>query len=255
MIGTRLCEKLIEKNYTVIGADQKLNQWNSSIDLQSIKIDLRDKGKVLDLLPRNIDLIIHLAANARVYNLVIDPSQARDNFELTFNILEFARIHNVKRVIFSSSREVYGNSNYFIRAEDPVDIKSCESPYAATKVAGEAIFWAYARCYGIDFIIFRFSNVYGMYDDTDRVVPLFLKRAAQGKSLTVFGKDKVVDFTYIDDTIMAIINGIDRFDHVKNQVFNIAGSNGVRLLTVAELVKSKLNSDSVLFSKKTGLEK
>ena len=83
-----------------------------------------------------------------------------------------------------------------------------------------------------------------MYDDTDRTVPLFLKRAAQGKSLTVFGKDKVVDFTHIDDTTMAIINGIDRFEHVKNKVFNIAGSYGVPLLTVAELIKSKLNSES-----------
>ena len=92
MIGTRLCEKLLEKGHNIVGVNLKQNSWRSDIDKLTLKIDLRNKPNVLNSLPTNVDLIIHLPANARVYNLVMDPSQARDNFEMLFNILEFARL-------------------------------------------------------------------------------------------------------------------------------------------------------------------
>lgn len=250
MIGTRLCEKLIENQYNIIGVDWKDNRWNKSIDSLTIKIDLRDLNKVLERAPRDIDLIIHLAANARVHNLVIDPSQALDNILLTFNILEFMRLYNVKRVIFASSREVYGNSSYHKHTEENVNIHNCESPYAASKMAGESLVWSYHRCYGIDFILFRFSNVYGMYDETDRVMPFFIRQALNGRELTVFGKEKIADFTYIDDTVDGIVKGIERFDESKNKVFNLAYGEGVSILKVAELIKHQLNSTSKIVIEK-----
>jgi nucleoside-diphosphate-sugar epimerase len=215
---------------------------------------LRDKTKVLEVLPKNADVIIHLAGHARVYNSVIDPSLAYNNFTLIFNILEFARINNIKKLIFSSSREVYGNTTEPRHAEEDANIIKCESPYTASKIASEAMIWAYHRCYGIDFIIFRFSNVYGMYDNSDRLIPQFIRRAAKGEDLTIFGKGKLMDFTYINDTVEGIIKGIEKFDSSKNSVFNIAGGQGISISYVAELIKSKLNSNSkiVLKENKTG---
>jgi nucleoside-diphosphate-sugar epimerase len=254
MIGTRLCERLIEKNYNVFGADHKKNLWNTNVDKLTVNLDMRDKSKVLELLPKNIDLVIHLAGHARVYNSVIDPSLALDNFLLIFNILEFARINHIKKFIFSSSREVYGNSTEPMHAEDDASIKNCESPYTASKIAAEALIWACHRCYGIDFIIFRFSNVYGMYDNSDRIIPQFIRQAAKGEDLTIFGKYKLMDFTYINDTVEGIIKGIERFESAKSSVFNIAAGKGISISYVAELIKSELNSNSEIIFKenKTG---
>ncbi|GIW65033.1 MAG: hypothetical protein KatS3mg093_012 [Candidatus Parcubacteria bacterium] len=84
-IGTRLCEKLLENKTDFIGVDWKKNIWNKEIEKRTIHIDLRNKNLIFKKLPKNnIDLIIHLAANARVYNLVENPELALDNIITTF---------------------------------------------------------------------------------------------------------------------------------------------------------------------------
>jgi UDP-glucose 4-epimerase len=163
--------------------------------------------------------------------------------------LEFARINGIKKLIFSSSREVYGNTTEPKHDEDDASIKNCESPYTASKIASEAAVWAYHRCYGIDFIILRFSNVYGMYDNSDRVIPEFIRRASTGKTLTIFGEGKIVDFTYINDAVEGIIKGIEKFEIAKNSVFNIAAGKGISISYVADLIKSNLNSKSEVIFK------
>lgn len=245
-IGTRLCEKLLENGHTVIGADWEPCKWNPVVEKLRIDIDLRHKEE-FDKLPTDSDLIIHLAANARVYELVENPDRAMDNFIDTFNILEHARTNGIKRMMFASSRETYGNihlpegQKY---TEDKAHFMTCESPYTASKIGGEALFEAYKRCYGIDTIIFRFSNVYGMYDDSIRVVPLFYRQAKAGETLKVFGKDKCLDFTYIDDCIGGISNAIDHFETAKNDTYNLAFGEGTTIMKLAERVKEILGSSS-----------
>lgn len=107
-IGTRLFEKLLENNYKVVGFDKKENKWQESLNKMTIRGDLlkkEDIGKI----PKNIDLIIHLAANARVYDLVLEPDLALENVVSTYNILEFARKSKVNKIIFLSSGETYRN--------------------------------------------------------------------------------------------------------------------------------------------------
>lgn len=247
-IGTRLCEKLLEKNYIITGVDLKTNKWNKKINKLTVIGDLRKK-KTFKLLPKNVDLVIHLAANARVYNLVKNPKLARDNFETLFNILEFCRNSNIKRFIFASSREVYGNSKKKIHSENDAYVRNCESPYTATKIGGEALVHAYHRCYGINFIIIRFSNVYGMYDDSDRVIPLFIRLAKKNKNLFVYGKEKLLDFTYIDDAVAGVLKCIEKFESVKNSVFNISSGKGSSIIKVANLIKRLLDSRNKIIIK------
>lgn len=242
-IGTRLCEKLLEENYETIGVDLKPNKWNNRINELTIVGDLRDK-RTLENLPKDVDLVIHLAANARVYNLVVDPSLARDNFEILFNILEFCRKNNIKRFIFASSREVYGNTKQIVHTENEAYVRNCESPYTASKIGGEALVHAYNQCYNFNFVIVRFSNVYGMYDDSDRLVPLFIKLTKENKDLIVYGKEKLLDFTYIDDTVSGVLKCIEKFDQVKNEVFNLASGKGVSIIEVAQLIQKYLNNKS-----------
>lgn len=245
-IGTRLCERLMADGHNVVGADWEPCKWNPAVEKIRIDIDLRDE-KQLSKLPTDVEMIIHLAANARVYELVENPDRAMDNFIDTFNILEFARANDIKKFMFASSRETYGNihlpdgQKY---SEDKAHFMTCESPYTASKIGGEALFEAYKRCYGIEVIIWRFSNVYGMYDDSVRVVPLFFRQAKSGAPMKVFGKDKCLDFTYIDDCVDGIVLGIDKWESAKNDTYNLAYGEGSTILSLAELMKKLLKSES-----------
>ncbi|GIW67078.1 MAG: nucleoside-diphosphate sugar epimerase [Candidatus Parcubacteria bacterium] len=248
-IGTRLCEKFLENKVNFIGVDWKKNIWNKEIEKRTIHIDLRNKNSVFKKLPKNIDLIVHLAANARVYNLVQNPNLALDNIITTFNILEFAHLNNIKNFIFASSREVYGNSKKIIHKEDDVNIEFIESPYSASKLSGELLTRSYQKCYGLNFIIIRFSNVYGMYDVSDRVVPLFIQLAKRNKNIIIYGKEKVLDFTYIDDAVGGLLLAIKKFTKVKNNVFNIASGRGTKIIDVGKLIIKILNSKSKIIIK------
>lgn len=242
-IGTRLCEKLLAAGHTVYGVDRVPNKWNPEIQALTTMVDLCIDEQ-LGSIPTDIDVIVHLAANARVYELVEHPERAQENIVSTFNILEFARKNSVQKFIFASSREVYGNITADVYTEDMARIENCESPYTASKVAGEALVESYMRCYGVNSIIFRFSNVYGAYDDSVRVVPLFIRQARANEKMTIFGKEKELDFTYVDDTVGGIIQGIEQFDSVQGETINLAYGQGTTILKLAETVKELLGSSS-----------
>ncbi len=242
-IGTRLSETLLARGDDVIGMDWLQNKWQPSAKKITTIVDMRDT-EAMKKISMEADIIVHLAANARVYELVEEPDLARDNFLTTYNALEFARRNKIKRFIFASSRESYGNTGIDKYTEDLVRVSNCESPYTASKIGGEALVESYRRCYGIDQITFRFSNVYGMYDDSNRVVPLFIRLARKNEEMTIFGKEKCLDFTYIDDTVSGIIAGIDNFETAKNDTYNLAYGEGTTILKLAEDIKTLLKSSS-----------
>jgi len=242
-IGTRLCEVLVKKGFSVTGVDKAPNSWSGEINNLTFISDLTKAGCFEKVKDKEFDLVIHLAANARVYDSVVNPDLAFENFVSTYNTLEFAR-KKKSCFMFASSREVYGNSEKTLHSESDVRLELCESPYSATKMAAEALVQAYHKCFGVGFVIFRFSNVYGMYDETDRVVPLFIRKCLAGDGLTVFGEEKMLDFTFIDDAIRGVVSAVERFDSVKNNVINISGAEPVRILDVAEIVKRLTNSSS-----------
>ncbi len=238
-VGTRLCERMLKDGYHVTGFDRVDNRWVREVDGITTKGDILNE-KDLERLDKDYDVVIHLAANARVYNLVVDPSKAMENFQGLFNALEFCRKNGIKRFIFASSREVYGNSHKTKHSEDEAYVKNCESPYTASKIGGEALVNAYSQCYGIDSVIVRFSNVYGMYDESDRVIPLFIRLTDEGKDLVVFGKEKFLDFTYIDDAVSGVIRCVERFEKVRGNVFNIASGKAYSIERIAAMIQEKM---------------
>jgi len=247
-IGTRLFEKLLERGYKVIGFDKKLNEWHSMLDNLTIKGDLLKKREISKL-PNDFDLIIHFAANARVYDLVVKPDLALENIITTYNILNFAFKNKIKNFIFSSSREIYSNKPSIISRETEVDIHLCESPYSASKIANETLIYSFSKCYNIDYLILRFSNVYGMYDRSDRFVPLMIKKMQKNQNVSIYGKNKLLDFTYIDDCIEGIIKSIERFPKIKNNAINIGSGRGEKLTNVARLIRNELGNKSKIIIK------
>jgi UDP-glucose 4-epimerase len=240
-IGTALCIELLKKGYDVIGVDHKPNEWDSKVNEHTIVSDLLFEPLLGINFKGDFDLIIHLAANAKVHQSVKTPDLARDNFLMTYNTLEFARRMNAS-VIFASSREVYGdNLRRWQQSEEDVFLHRQKSPYAATKLSAEALIHAYHLSYNLDYIIYRLSNVYGKYDNSDRVIPTWIKAARKGEDLIVYGVYKAYDFTHIDDCVAAFMLCIERFEEAKNDTYNIAFGEATKLTNLAAMIQKETN--------------
>lgn len=247
-IGTNLALRLLADGHSVFGVDRRVNTWTDAFPtlLQDLSAPYREfTGGIGGAPYPPCDIVVHLAANAKVHELVEQPHRALENVVLTFNVLEYCRANRVP-IIFSSSREVYGDIHRYITEEQQADFSFTESPYSASKISGEALVYAYARCYGLRYIVFRFSNVYGRYDNDidrmERVIPLFIRRISRNEPVTVYGREKVLDFTYIDDCVDGIVRGIERLlsGEVVNRTINLAYGQGNSLIRMAELVGQAL---------------
>lgn len=247
-IGTNLALRLLDAGHRVFGVDKRPNSWTDRITtlLQDLAAPYRDFAGGIGSVPYpQIDAVIHLAANAKVHELVQQPHRAMENIALTFNVLEYCR-HNQVPVIFSSSREVYGDIHRYITDETHADFSFTESPYSASKIAGEALIYSYAQCYGLRYLVFRFSNVYGRYDNDlermERVIPLFIRKIKNGEPITVYGETKTLDFTYVDDCIAGVTAGIDRLTAgtVYNETINLAYGQGNTLVAMAGFIGEAL---------------
>ena len=248
-IGTNLALRLLSEGHFVFGIDKRLNSWTDKIPtlLQDLSAPHHDfKGGIGHVdYPANLDAVVHLAAHAKVHELVDQPDRALENIAMTFNVLEFCR-HNRLPIIFSSSREVYGDIHRYITEESYADFAYTESPYSASKISGEALIYSYAQCYDLRYIVFRFSNVYGRYDNDlermERVIPLFVRKISNGEPITVFGEDKVLDFTYVDDCIEGICKGIELLVDGRegNQTINLGFGQGNSLVAMANYIGEAL---------------
>src|SRR4249920_1364824 len=198
-IGTNLALRLLRDGHQVFGIDKRLNTWTDAFPylLQDLAGHYAPyPGGINGVEYPQADLVVHLAAHAKVHQLVREPHRALENAMMTFNVLEFCRQQNLP-IVFSSSREVYGDVHRFEEyAEEAADFAFTESPYSASKIASEAFIYSYARCYDLKYLVFRFSNVYGRYDSDlwrmERVLPLWMHQLSRRESITIFGGDSKV---------------------------------------------------------------
>ena len=248
-IGTNLGLHLQAQGHYVFGIDKRPNSWTTEIEtlLQDLSIPQRSFGKGIGHAeyPPDLDAVIHFAAHAKVHELVEQPDRALENITMTYNVLEFCR-HNNLPLIFSSSREVYGDIHRYITEESYADFAFTESPYSASKISGEALIYSYAQCYGLRYLVFRFSNVYGRYDNDlermERVIPLFIRKIGNREPITVYGENKVLDFTYVDDCISGVARGLERLvsGEIENHTINLAFGQGNSLVNMAKFIGEAL---------------
>jgi len=248
-IGTNLALRLLEEGEEVFGADIRPNPWTEAVGTELVDLCQGPGRLEAAMAGRPIDVVVHLAAHAKVYELVEHPERALENVDMTFTALELARSRRVP-FVFGSSREVYGEIRK-IRQERPTnesdaDFVVAESPYSASKIAGEALLASYHRCYGMPYLVFRFSNVYGRYDNDlerlERVVPLFIDRLRRGEPITIFGREKVLDFTYVGDCVAGVIEGIRRLSAgaLHHATINLATGEGHSLSELVECIVAEL---------------
>ena len=245
-IGTNLALRLIADGHEVVGVDKRQNTWTDAF--RYLLQDLSGNLAGVEYPP--VDVVVHLAAHAKVHQLVREPHRALENVVITFNVLELCRRLRVP-IVLASSREVYGDVHRFEGYDEATaDFAFTESTYSASKIAGEAFVYSYARCYGLPYLVFRFSNVYGRFDNDlqrmVRVLPLFTHSMLRDEPITVFGgNDKTLDFTYVDDCVDGIALGVEALveGRVVNHTINLAFGQGNTLIRAAELIAAELGAE------------
>ena len=248
-IGTNLGLQLQNLGHEVFGIDVRPNPWTDKLPtlLQDLSVAYSDFEGGLGHVPypADLDIVVHFAAHAKVHELVEQPHRALENIHMTFNILEFCRVNRMP-LIFSSSREVYGDIHRYITEESYADFAFTESPYSASKISGEALIYSYAQCYDLRYLVFRFSNVYGRFDNDlarmERVIPKFIEQIGRREQIIVDGEDKILDFTYVDDCVAGVISGINRLTtgQMVGQTINLAYGQGNTLATMANYIGEAL---------------
>ena len=258
-IGYHVCERLLRDGQALWAFDDLNNFYDPKIkeanirDLGSLAKaftfvhgDLTDRVRLDQLLGSvKFDQIIHLAARAGVRPSLLEPAlYQRVNVEGTANLLEAARLNGVKKATIASSSSVYGvNSKVPFSESDP--IFSAISPYAASKLACEALGHVYHHVYGMDIVMLRFFTVYGPRQRPDLAIHKFARLIAAGKPIPVFGDGSTArDYTYVTDTVEGVM-ACTR-NEFGFEIFNLGESQTVTLSQLIELLERSLGIKAVI---------
>jgi UDP-glucuronate 4-epimerase len=260
-IGSHVCEGLLSEGHYVWAVDDLNGFYDPRIKRQNlseirslnayfdfVEGDITDRACVDSLFRRQkFDQVIHLAARAGVRPSLEAPAlYQRVNVEGTTNLLEAGRVAGVRKFIIASSSSVYGVNSKAPFAEcDP--IFSPISPYAASKLACEALGHVYHHVYGFDVAMLRFFTVYGPRQRPDLAIHKFAHRISAGEAIEVFGDGSPArDYSYITDIvdgIMACTRQTFGFE-----IFNLGGSNPVTLSHLISLLEKSLQKSAKIKS-------
>ena len=243
-IGCNLVRRLIKEGAKVrvfdnFSTGKRENLSEVKTDIEIFEGDLRNFALVLEA-TKNIEIIFHEAALPSVIRSVKAPNTTNEvNITGTLNLLEAARVNNVQKILYASSSSIYGDSLILPKKENM--IPNPLSPYAVSKIAGEHYMKVFQHLYGIETVILRYFNVYGLYQDPTSeysgVIAKFIAGFINNKPITVFGDgEQSRDFTYVDDVVES--NVLAANASVSGEVFNVAGGNKYTLNQMIDILKS-----------------
>ena len=234
LIGNALVQKLIKKQIRLICYDISKPKYSSEILF--IKGSIEDL-KILSKKTKNIkiDVVVHLAAFLGVKNTEKNKLECLNtNILGTINVLDFCVKKKVKKIIFSSSSEVYGEGGKnFLREDFFLKPKSI---YGITKVVNEEYIKAYCSKFKLNFNICRFFNIYGPNQRDEFVIPNFINKIKKNQIIEIYGSgNQVRCFCYVDDAVDILIKLI--FSKIKNKTFNIGNNNEpTKIIDLAKLI-------------------
>ena len=212
------------------GKREFLAKHEGSSLITVLEADIRDSGSVTSACS-DVDIVMHLAARSNVMGSESEFRAACEtNVVGTLNVLEAALAGGVERLVFSSSREVYGDPPAIPVAEtSPIAPKNL---YGASKAAGET-YCSIFRRRGLDVRVLRLANAYGPRD-SERVIPLWLDRSRRGLPLNVFGGDQVLDLIWIDHCVEALLQAA--LLSTLSEPINVGSGIGTPIRKLAEAV-------------------
>lgn len=248
-IGSHLVDRLAsEDRYDLVlfdnlhrGRLENITQHRHNPRITFIRGDLRTYEQVVEAMT-GCEKVIHLGAQSNVLGAVTDLDYSfQSNVIGTFHVLKAARQTGVRSLVFTSSREVYGEPRHLpVDEEQPTYSKNT---YGASKLSGEMYCRVFREMFGLNTIILRLTNVYGPRD-YGRVIPLWIQRAIDGTPLQVYGGEQVIDFIWIDRVVDALVRSME-VETVVDPI-NIGSGKGVEILNLARQILELTNSSSEL---------
>ena len=247
-IGSHLTDYLLDKNIEVTVLDNfstgsKSNLRNSHSNLKIVNVDVCDQKQIEPFI-RQADIVFDLAAIVGVEIATRLPVEVLDNnIESTKSIIRSSLDSNVKKIVFASSSEVYGNSMISPLTEDlPL---SPISHYGISKIVGESYLKAFWEKYGLQSSIIRYFNVYGPRQSItplSYVVPSFIHYALHQEPLKIYGSGQQTrDYTYITDAVEGTYR-IAESGRGQATPYNISTNIETSLLELAEIVCKKVGN-------------
>lgn len=250
-IGSHLTEMFLAKGHqvTALSYYNSFNYWGwledvpKNTNLKIISGDVRDPFFCHQMM-EGIDIVYHLAALIAIpYSYVAPQSYVETNVTGTLNICQAALQHKVKRVIHTSTSEVYGTALYV-----PIDEKhplQAQSPYSASKIGADAMAYSYFSAFNLPLTIARPFNTYGPRQSARAVIPTIISQLASGKKEIMIGDlSPTRDFNYVTDTCRGFIHLAEN-EKTIGQTVNIGSNYEISVKDTYELIQKIMNKEEV----------
>lgn len=247
-IGSSLVDKLLKQNHKVVVADNLLTGKLENVPIHpnvsfypcNVNI-LNELNKIF--FKHKFDIVFHYAAVVGVARTLEDPLLVLEDIKGFENILSCSLQQGVKKVLFSSSSEVYGEP-----VELPLNEKfsplNSRLPYAVVKNIGENYIKSFHQKYNLSYNIFRFFNTYGPSQSCDFVVKRFISNALEDKPIEIYGDgSQTRTFCYIDDNVDICLAATNSNKH-NNLTLNVGSEKQTTILELANLIIKLTNSNS-----------
>jgi len=237
-IGSNLVDELINQGHEVVCLDiNDKGYWNEQAE-NHIGWDVCDSTKVNELM-KKIDVVFHFAAEVKIQETIQNPTKCyKTNVIGTAVVLDAAKKHGVKKVVFSSTSAIY-KCEWLVQPEDSAEDASL-SPYASSKKSAEDLCKLYSNCYGLNTTILRYFNVYGNRQHTEGqyapVVGIFMRQKNERKPLTITGDgSQRRDFVHVDDVVNANILASQNFEK-SGEIYNVGSGRNHSVQEIADII-------------------
>ncbi len=235
-IGTNLCNCLISRGYDVVSYDMVEKKVDNNV--KWIYGDILDSEKLCYSM-EGADAVIHLAAMVGVRNCLQNPRLVIEtNVKGTDNVIDVCKVNNINNIIFASSSEVYGEGyeNITLKEENETSPKSL---YGESKLQAEYKLKNYSDQEKAKVSILRYCNIYGPYQRTDFLIPLFISQAEKNIPLTICGSGKQKRcYTYVDDAVEYTVKAVERNCGQMFEIFNISYEKPSTIFDVVNAIES-----------------
>jgi len=244
-IGSHIVDELIKEKHEVVVIDDESAECNDKFYYNEKasynKVSICNYESIQPLF-EGVDYVFHLAAESRIQPALERPMDAcLVNFVGTCNVLEAARKHHSKKLIYSSTSSAYGNNTRPLKEDMPRD---CLNPYSVSKVAAEDLVRMYYTLWGLPTVILRYFNVYGERSPTkglySPVIGVFKKQKNQNIPLTIVGDgSQKRDFVNVKDVVQANMKAAKgESRNILGEVFNVGSGENISILEIAKTISS-----------------
>jgi NAD dependent epimerase/dehydratase len=255
-IGSHLTELLVSSGFEVRALSQynSFNNWGwledieCKNDIEVVTGDVRDPY-YCKYITKDIDVVFHLAALIAIpYSYKAPDSYIDTNIKGTLNICQASMDNGVKRVIHTSTSEVYGTAKYV-----PIDENhplQAQSPYSASKIGSDAIAMSFFNAFNLPLTIARPFNTYGPRQSSRAVIPAIISQIASGKKKIELGDlTPTRDFNYVTDTCKAFL-ALAQCEKAIGETVNIGSNFEISIADTVKLISELMNIDVALISDK-----